>query len=402
MSNTSGAENAACLLAETALVKPVMPAANRNAQLGARADGANLRIEIGGDWKIQAARPDPQPVFAAIAGQAAGAGIRFDAGNLGEWDSSLVVFVLDCERRAQARKLNIQKDTLPAGLASLIALSESAPEKQPGGPAAPPASFLAWLGKFGLCRWAGAQNFANFLGESVLSLCRLIRREGSFNWRDFWLTMQETSADALPIVGLISFLTGLILAFVGSTQLEKFGATIYVANLVGLGMVREMGALMTGIIMAGRTGAAFAAQLGSMKVNEEIDALRTLAIAPQDFLVTPRLLALFAMMPLLCLYADAIGIAGGGAVGLGLMKLSGVQYLVQTRASVHMMDIGTGLFKSVVFGGIVALTGCMRGMQCGTNASAVGMAATSAVVSGITLIVATDAVCDVIFNILKI
>ena len=214
--------------------------------------------------------------------------------------------------------------------------------------------------------------------------------------------MQESSIGALPIVGLISFLTGLILAFVGSTQLQKFGASIYVANLVGLGMAREMGALMTAIIMAGRTGAAFAAQLGSMKVSEEIDALRTLAIDPQDFLVTPRLLALFAMMPLLCLYADLIGIIGGSAVALGLMKLSWAQYLVQTRSAMALMDIGTGLFKSVAFGGIVALTGCLRGIQCGSNASAVGLAATSAVVSGITLIVAADALFDIVFNILKI
>jgi phospholipid/cholesterol/gamma-HCH transport system permease protein len=371
-----------------------------DAQLADQAEGKNLRIKIGGEWKLQGQRPDPAPIFAAIKKQRGG-GLVFDAAELGDWDSSLLVFLLDCEEYAQANQLEFHKETLPNDIASLIALSQTVPEKHTGRRELPP-TLLDDLGELGLANWRGVQEAVAFLGESVLSLGRLARRQGSFNWRDFWTTMQETSIGALPIVGLISFLTGLILAFVGSTQLQKFGASIYVANLVGLGMAREMGALMTAIIMAGRTGAAFAAQLGSMKVSEEIDALRTLAIDPQDYLVTPRLLALFAMMPLLCLYADLIGIAGGAVVGLGLMKLTWTQYFIQTRAAVAILDIGTGLFKSIAFGGIVALTGCLRGMQCGSNASAVGAAATSAVVSGITLIVATDAVFDVIFNVLKI
>ena len=372
-----------------------------DAELAETAEGNNLRIKIGGEWKLQGHRPDPQPILDAIEHQQSGGGLFFDAAELGNWDSSLLLFLLDCEHRAQTRHLHFHCETLPEDVAQLIALSQAAPQKHTGY-VVPPATVLDQLGKFGLEYWAGAQQAVTFVGESILSLMRITRRQGTFNWRDFWTTMEETSIGALPIVGLISFLTGLILAFVGSTQLQKFGASIYVANLVGLGMAREMGALMTAIIMAGRTGAAFAAQIGSMKVNEEIDALETLAIDPQDFLVTPRLLALFAMMPLLCLYADVIGILGGAVVGLSLMKLTWVQYIIQTHLSMTLLDIATGLIKSVVFGGIVALTGCLRGIQCGSNASAVGIAATSAVVSGITLIVATDAVFDVVFNILKI
>jgi phospholipid/cholesterol/gamma-HCH transport system permease protein len=288
------------------------------AQLEDKAEGNDLRIKIGGEWKLQGARPDPAPIFAAIQKQQGG-GLLFDAATLGDWDSSLLVFLLECEQHAAANHLEFHKETLPPDIASLIALSQSVPEKQTGRRDQPPAKLLDRLGKIGLANWRGVLEAITFLGQSVLSLGRLTRGQGSFNWRDFWLTMEQTSTGALPIVGLISFLTGLILAFVGSTQLEKFGASIYVANLVGLGMTREMGALMTAIIMAGRTGAAFAAQLGSMKVSEEIDALETLAIDPQDFLVTPRLLALFAMMPLLCLYADVIGVFGGAVVGLGLM-----------------------------------------------------------------------------------
>jgi phospholipid/cholesterol/gamma-HCH transport system permease protein len=366
-----------------------------------QAEGDNLRIKIGGEWKLQGRRPDPAPIFDAIKKQPGG-GLVFDAAELGDWDSSLLVFLLACEQCAQINHLEFHKETLPGDIASLIDLSQSVPEKQTGRQVDPPATLLHRLGKIGLQNWRGLLEAVTFLGASLLSLTHLVRGRSSFHWRDFFITMQETSVGALPIVGLISFLTGLILAFVGSTQLAKFGASIYVANLVGLGMAREMGALMTAIIMAGRTGAAFAAQLGSMKVSEEIDALKTLAIDPQDFLVTPRLLALFVMMPLLCLYADLIGTVGGSAVGIGLMKLSWTQYFIQTRGAVALLDIGTGLFKSIAFGGIVALTGCLRGMQCGSNASAVGLAATSAVVSGITLIVATDAVFDVLFNILGI
>ena len=372
-----------------------------DALLEDHAEGENLRIKIGGEWKLQGGRPDPASVFDAIKKQRGG-GLLFDAAELGDWDSSLLVFLLECEQCAQAGQLEFHKETLPQDIASLIDLSQAVPEKQTGRSDAAPPTLLNRLGKAGLQNWRGVLEAVTFLGASILSLGHLARGRSAFNRRDFWTTMEETSVGALPIVGLISFLTGLILAFVGSTQLEKFGASIYVANLVALGMVREMGALMTAIIMAGRTGAAFAAQLGSMKVSEEIDALRTLAIDPQDFLVTPRLLALFVMMPLLCLYADLIGIIGGSAVGIGLMKLSWTQFFIQTRGAMALTDIGTGLVKSVAFGGIVALTGCLRGMQCGSNASAVGLAATSAVVSGITLIVATDALFDVIFNILRI
>jgi phospholipid/cholesterol/gamma-HCH transport system permease protein len=371
------------------------------AQLEDQTEGGDLRIKIGGEWKLQGRRPDPRPIFDAIKKRRSG-GLIFDAAGLGDWDSSLLVFLLDCENLALANHLDFHKETLPTDIASLIALSQSVAEKQTGPRNDAPAGLLPQLGRIGMAYWRGGQEVVTFLGESVLSLGRVARSRRQFNWRDFWTTMEQTSVGALPIVGLISFLTGLILAFVGSTQLEKFGASIYVANLVGLGMAREMGALMTAIIMAGRTGAAFAAQLGSMKVSEEIDALKTLAIDPQDFLVTPRLLALFIMMPLLCLYADLIGGIGGSAVGLGLMKLTWTQYMEQTRVAVAFLDIGTGLVKSVAFGGIVALTGCLRGMQCGSNASAVGVAATSAVVSGITLIVAADALFDVLFNILKI
>jgi phospholipid/cholesterol/gamma-HCH transport system permease protein len=208
--------------------------------------------------------------------------------------------------------------------------------------------------------------------------------------------MQECGARALPIVSLISLLVGLILAFVGAIQLQQFGAQIYVADLVGIAMVREMGAMMTAIVMAGRTGAAFAAQLGTMQVNEEIDAFSTLGFSPIDFLVLPRMLALILMMPLLCIYADAMGILGGALVGVAMLDLTITEYFIETQGAIDMVDIMVGVVKSAVFGVLVALAGCLRGIQCGRSAQAVGLATTSAVVMGIVFIIVTDGIFSVI------
>ena len=206
----------------------------------------------------------------------------------------------------------------------------------------------------------------------------------------------------MPIVSLICFLVGLILAFIGAIQLRLFGAQIYVADLVGIAMVRLMAAIMTGIVMAGRTGGAFAAQLGTMQVNQEIDALKTLGISPMDFLVLPRVLALALMMPLLCLYANFVGILGGMVVAVGMLDIGFMEYYNETVTSVGLWNLGIGLFSGFVFGVIVALAGCMRGMQCGRSASAVGDAATSAVVTAIVGIIVSTAVITVLCNMLGI
>jgi phospholipid/cholesterol/gamma-HCH transport system permease protein len=216
------------------------------------------------------------------------------------------------------------------------------------------------------------------------------------------LFLEENGARALPIVSLISLLVGLILAFVGIIQLKLFGAQIYVADLVGIAMVREMGAIMTGIIMAGRTGAAFAAQLGTMEVNEEIDALKTMGISPMEFLVLPRIIAVTIMMPLLCLYANLMGILGGSIVAVGIYDVSAMAYFNRTKEAIGLNDLGIGLFMSLVFGILVALAGCLRGMQCGRSASAVGDAATSAVVTGIVAIILATAVITIVCDVLGI
>ena len=226
-----------------------------------------------------------------------------------------------------------------------------------------------------------------FLGEMSVTFFRLFRMKARFRAVDLFLLIQQCGAQALPIVTLISFLVGVILAFVGAVQLKQFGAQIYVADLVGIAIVHEMGAMMTGIIMAGRTGAAFAAQLGTMKVTQEIDAFTTMGFSPLEFLVLPRVIALVLMMPLLCLYADFVGVLGGATVAMGMLDLSWTTYVRETIHAVGLTDLFGGIFKSSVYGVLVALSGCLRGIQCGNSSSAVGDAATSAVVTGIVAIV---------------
>jgi phospholipid/cholesterol/gamma-HCH transport system permease protein len=234
------------------------------------------------------------------------------------------------------------------------------------------------------------------------SFGRLTIGRARFRRNDLIDIIFECGAAALPIVTLISFLVGLILAFVGAIQLTQFGAQIYVADLVGIAMAREMGALMTAIIMSGRTGAAFAAQLGTMQVNEEIDALTTFGLSPMDFLVLPRMIALILMMPLLCIYSDLMGILGGALVGVGMLKLSVTEFVNATINGVSLTDFSVGIFKSSIFGILVAICGCMRGIQCGRSASAVGLAATSAVVTAIVFIIVTDGLFAVLTNALGI
>jgi phospholipid/cholesterol/gamma-HCH transport system permease protein len=241
-----------------------------------------------------------------------------------------------------------------------------------------------------------------FIGELTVVFGKFVRGRARFRTTDLMLLIQQTGADALGIITLISFLVGLILAFVGAVQLLQFGASIYVADLVGIAMVREMGAMMTGIVMAGRTGAAFAAQLGSMKVNQETDALATMGISPLEFLVLPRVLALCLMMPLLCLYSDLMGILGGMMVGVTMLKLPLLVYYHETAKAVGVGDLIGGVFKASVYGVLIAISGCLRGIQCGNSSAAVGEAATSAVVTGIVFIITACGIFSVVFYVLGI
>ena len=359
--------------------------------------GGLLIVRLGGDWSVDSALPATDPVEEAIAGEPAVRGLAIDASAIGAWGSALPVFLRGVQRIADRHHLALDTQGVPDGVRKLLGLAAAVPPRG-AVPAAPARGFLARVGERALHVRDEVRGFLTFLGETILAFGALLRGRARYRRAELALIIQEAGPRALPIVSLISFLVGLILAFVGAIQLARFGAQIYIADLVGLAMAREMGAIMTGIIMAGRTGAAFAAQLGTMQVNQEIDALRTLGIAPAEFLVLPRVLALVLMMPVLTVYSILVGIAGGLIVSVGLFDLTLVQYWEETVASLTLTQFAVGLTKSVVFGVLVAVAGCREGMRAAGSAAAVGDAATAAVVTGIVSIVVADGIFAVVLN----
>jgi phospholipid/cholesterol/gamma-HCH transport system permease protein len=291
---------------------------------------------------------------------------------------------------------------LPAGVRRLLDLAEAVPEKKGARKEDVEIPFLERVGNTTIGAGNSLGEMLKFLGEMSITFVRLFGMKVRFRAVDLFLLIQQCGVQALPIVTLISFLVGVILAFVGAVQLKQFGAQIYVADLVGIAIVHEMGAMMTGIIMAGRTGAAFAAQLGTMKVTQEIDAFTTMGFSPLEFLVLPRVIALILMMPLLCVYSDFVGVLGGATVAVEMLDLSWTTYVRETIHAISLTDLFGGVFKSSVYGVLIALSGCLRGIQCGNSSSAVGDAATSAVVTGIVAIVGACGIFAVVFYVLGI
>ena len=322
----------------------------------------------------------------------------FDVSAVDAWDNLLPAYLTRIAQIARQREWNVDTTRLPPALNDLLQLALTVPPRQGIGGAQQRQNWLALLGQQTWTLAADLGGFITFIGEVVLAGLALLMGGARFRWVDLWLNIQAAGPGALPIVTLLSLLVGLILAFVGALQLSLFGAQVYIANLVGLGMTREMGALMTAVIMAGRTGSAFAAQLGAMQVNNEIDALKTLGFSPVEFLVLPRLLALILMMPLLCLYANIMGMLGGAIVGITVFDMSLLQYINRTRTAVNLESFAIGLVKCTVFGILIALAGCLRGIQCGRSASAVGDAATSAMVTSIVMIVVADSLITLMCN----
>ena len=367
-----------------------------------REDATTLRVRFSGTWRLRRGLPTAALVERELKSSGNVRGITFDADELAFWDSSVLTFLVEVSELCRNRGVHMDRTGLPAGVRRLLDLAEAVPEKKGARKQAVETPVLERLGNTAIGYGTSLGEMLRFLGEMTLTFGRLFRMKARFRAVDLLLLIQQCGAQALPIVTLISFLVGVILAFVGAIQLKQFGAQIYVADLVGIAMIREMGAMMTGIIMAGRTGAAFAAQLGTMKVTQEIDAFTTMGFSPLEFLVLPRVVALVLMMPLLCLYSDFVGVLGGAAVGLGMLDLSWTTYFRETANAISLTDIFGGVFKSSVYGVLIALSGCLRGIQCGNSSSAVGDAATSAVVTGIVAIVVACGIFAVVFYVLGI
>ncbi|MDO5483572.1 MAG: ABC transporter permease [Desulfovibrionaceae bacterium] len=347
--------------------------------------------------------PWPDTAAAALDGlsRSGASRLRLMADNLGEWDTGLLSFLVEAVKLTRKHNIPVDMD-LPEGLQRLIQLAFAVPAKEGAARHEKRQNFVTRLGGSVLGVFPRMADFLEFFGEVALAHGRLFTGRSNMRRQDFVAAMHECGVRALPIISITSLLFGLILAFVGAVQLTQFGAQIYVAGLVGIGMLRVMGAVMVGVVMSGRVGAAFAALIGTMQVNEEVDALATLGIAPVDFLVLPRILALMLMVPLLTLYADIMGILGGFTVGVFMLGLSPTEYINATIQMVPFIHLLIGLVYATVFGVVIGLAGCYHGMRCGRSAQAVGQATTTAVVHSIVGIIIVTAIITVICNILKV
>ena len=320
--------------------------------------------------------------------------ITFDAQALGMWDSSLLVVLYETLRMAQANSIKTDMSGLPKNLQDLMKLAFADDRKPTHGDSQ--FSWLESLGKgtFDLC--ATINRVCNFLGTTLSSVGRFLRRKSVMRGIDFFSALNDCGPKAIAIVSLISFLVGLILAFVGAVQLQTFGAQIYVASLVTIGMCRIMGAIMVGIIMAGRTGSSYAATIGTMQVNEELDALQTMGMSKTDFLVLPRLFALILAMPILTMLSDIMGMIGGAFVGVFMMQLPYNEYWRYAFNAFTLKNFLVGVFHGFCFGIIIALCGCYSGLNCGRNADSVGLATTKSVVCAIVWMIVVTGIITVI------
>ena len=347
-----------------------------------------------GDWLAQSG---PIPEFPASAGMA-GCAVGFDVSGLGRWNSGLIAFLWDAKRAAAAAGSTLDTAALPPAASKLLDLLPDKPAH--AGQAVPRrARPLVWLGSrtIGLLGEFGL--ISRMLAATVRGGARATIGRARMRRVDLLANIRDAGPSALVIVSVVNFLIGAILAFVGAVQLRKFAADMYVANLVGLALVREMSAVMTAIVMAGRTGGAYAARIATMQGNEEIDALTVIGIPISDYVVLPAVLALVLTMPFLYLYGCLVGMLGGFVVAIGMLNVTGAGYLNQTLGAVGFGQFAFGFAKTVAFALLIGVTSCRIGLKAGRSAADVGVAATRAVVVGIVGVIAMDAVFAVIADV---
>lgn len=354
-------------------------------------DGLTLLLR--GDWRLERALPE-----AALEMPADAAWRRLilrDDGIEG-WDSMLMLFVLRCRRWSEGQGLELDISGLPPAAARLLTLATAVPA-----PAAvpPPQRLPSFTFHRDLAHalGAGSRDFVEFLGAFFHAFARLLAGRATLRGKDLVYHLFQAGPKGLGIITLVSILVGMILAYLGSVQLRQLGAQIFVADLVAIGMSREMGGLMTAVILAGRTGAAYAAQIGTMQVNEETAALRTMGLSAMEFLVLPRMLALLLVLPLLSIYAVVLGMLGGAIVATSL-DVNWPQYLIQSQGAIGAADLLTGLLKSLFFALLIGMAGCQAGLQCGRDANAVGLATTSAVVRALVYLIVADALFNILYD----
>jgi len=367
-------------------------------------NGPVVTLRLSGDWIAWETGVRSTAEVRQILEDAGAMTVRVEASSVGRWDSALIAFLRmlrDASKEVRAQAVQIDDSGLPETARRLLALAAMDGREAADKPALHP-SLATRVGEAYFDAWSEAVEVATLVGDTALRGAAGFARRTHTRAIDVFQLVREAGAGALGIVAIVNCLIGAILGFVGAVQLQRFGAGIYVADLVGIAVVREMAAIGTAIVMAGRTGGAYAAHLATMQGNEEVDALNVLGIRVFDFLVLPRIAALVTMMPLLYLYGCAVGLFGGFIASIATLDLTPAVFLEELGGAVAMKQFEIGLVKSVVFGALVALAGCHIGLKAGRTAADVGRAATTAVVAGIVGIIALDAVFAVCTNALGI
>eukprot|EP01037_Dinobryon_pediforme_P002037 gene2037-2075_t len=361
--------------------------------------GCDGVLSLSGDWLAQAGIP----AFPADALTKAGSGGRLtlDIGKVGRWDSGLIAFLWDADRSAAQAGVESDASRLPDSARKLLGLLSDAPDEKP---AAAPARMgpVAWVGARSIAFVEETGILSSLLGATARGGVLALLGRARLRTVDLMSNIREAGPQAIVIVSVVNFLTGAILAFVGAAQLRKFAAGLYVANLVGLALVREMVAVMTAIVMAGRTGGAYAARIATMQGNEEIDALKVIGIPVSDYILLPSILALTFTMPLLYLYGCLVGIFGGMVVATAMLNISAASFMNQVLLAVPLDQFVFGFCKSITFAILIGVTSCRIGLKAGRSAADVGTAATSAVVVGIVGVIALDAGFAVLADMLGI
>lgn len=357
--------------------------------------GAAWTLHLAGDWRgRRSALPEPPPALRTLeSGQ-----VVVDSRALEGWDGHFAAALWQRLDPLARRHLKVDLQGLPPTLRLIVAMALPGPAAAATPARPPPERALAVLGLQALASADRARDTLRFVGEVVLALMRLLRGRTDMRRIDLAWQIEQTGPRSVPIVALVSLLVGLILAYMGAAQLVRFGAQTFIADLVTVGVVREIAALLVGIVLAGRVGAAFAAQLGNMVANEEIDALRTLGVDPIEHLVLPRLLALLIAGPLLTALAALAGVGVGWAAAVVIFDVSAQEYLVRSVQALTAAHLGIGLLKGTVYAVLVALAGCRQGLAAGRSAQAVGDAATAAVVQSIVWIAAAASLLTVVFQ----
>ena len=358
-------------------------------------------VRLAGSWRLRDRLPRASDVLRTPGTVPGIRRLAFDTTQLGAWDTGLLTFIRHLIEKSERAGIEVDHAGLPGEVERLLALASAVPSRPPE----PERTRLSWPGRAGIAvidTGTAAVAVLAFVGEACAAFAGLFTGRVKIRWSQFGLLLYEVGVRALPIITLVGTLIGLILAFGAAVQLRQLGVQIFVADLVGISVSQEVGALITAILLAGRTGAAFAAQLGSMQVNEEIDALTTAGIPPVQFLVLPRMLALILITPVLTIYTDLFGIIGGGLVAVTVLDLSLTTYVTRLIEVVTMTDFLMGLVRASVFGVLIALAGCLRGMQAGRSASGVGLATTSAVVTSIVLTIIADGLLSMLFSMFRL